>query len=104
MDISELSKRVGNWASDIQYINAVVLFGSRARGTATASSDWDICCLINENKQEGWRGIWVCESDEWKRQFCLATGLSESVVQFVAPTSSQVKAGLLECSKVLYVR
>jgi len=104
MDISELSQRVEVWACDIQYINAVVLFGSRAKGTATENSDWDICCLINENESEGWRGIWVCEADAWKREFCRATGLSESVVQFVAPTSPQVKAGLLECSKVLYVR
>lgn len=104
MELEEFREKVSAWASNIDEIRAVILFGSRAKGTSREDSDWDICCLIDGKPNEGWYGIWVVEADEWKEQFCEATGLSPTIVQFTAPTSKQVTNGLLECSRVLYLR
>ena len=104
MDIEDLSIKTSAWAEKIEHINAVILFGSRAKGTSTESSDWDICCILNHSNKCDWYGTWFHEADEWKRQFCTVTNLPFNKVQFTAPTSSQVKNGLFECSKVLYVQ
>jgi len=103
MDIKTLSRKTTDWAQNIPEICAVILFGSRARGTEKESSDWDICCVLNSQVDEGWYGTWLFEEQGWKTQFCEITGLPESEVQFVSSTSDQVVNGLLEGSRVLYV-
>lgn len=95
--------RVRNWACQQPELVAVVLFGSRAKGTATPESDWDICCFV-ASSSESWYSTWHFNAEKWKAGFCQSTGLNQQAVQFCAPTSDAVMDGLLECSKVLYVR
>jgi predicted nucleotidyltransferase len=104
MELEEFRKKVTAWAINISYIRAVILYGSRAKGTFRKNSDWDICCLVDGKPNEGWYGIWLVEAEEWKIQFCKATGLSYAKVQFTAPTSNTVINGLFECSRILYLR
>lgn len=99
---SEFIDAVKEWASTIAEIKSVILFGSRAKGTEAASSDWDICIEVQGSPLNSWYGIWVDEADDWKCGFCKATGVGESEVQFVSFTSEAVKNGVKECSKYLY--
>lgn len=102
-DISpELASNIKNWASHIPEVKGVILFGSRVRGTANQSSDWDICIEVEDSQSHPWLGIWIDKATIWKQEFCKVTGLRESEVQFVSFTSETVKSGIRECSKYLY--
>ncbi len=103
-DISDLVSVTRTWAQDVPEIRAVLLFGSRARGDARPDSDWDICVVVDGDSGNPWYGIWHCEADEWKKKFCKASSLALSEVQFCSPTSDKVKAGLEECTRVLFLR
>ena len=102
--LEELSAQTQSWARQQPELVAVLLFGSRAKGTASPGSDWDICCLVESSVTESWYGTWFFHAEAWKEGFCQATGLPANLVQFVAPTSSQVRQGLSDCSRVLYLR
>ena len=103
-DISKLISTTRAWARNIPEIRAVLLFGSRARGDARSSSDWDVCVVVEGNSGNTWYGTWHAEAGEWKKGFCSASGLSESEVQFCSPTSDKVRSGLEECTRVLFLR
>ena len=104
MELESLREKVEDWASEISDIEAVFLFGSRAKGTEKQDSDWDICCLIRDDVSDTWYGKWVCNADEWKESFCNVTTLKESSIQFTTLTSRQVQSGLYECCRVLYAK
>ena len=99
---TEFIDAINKWAATIPEIKSVILFGSRAKGLETDSSDWDVCIEVEGSPLNSWYGIWVDEADDWKHGFCETTGLSESDVQFVSFTSEAVKNGVKECSKYLY--
>jgi predicted nucleotidyltransferase len=103
---SEFHKKVRAWAEPISEIRSVILYGSRARDDHQPDSDWDICILVEtaNSKNGEWFGTWIACADSWHESFCDAVGLEKSVVQFVAPTSDAVKAGIAISSKVIYVR
>ena len=102
--LDELSAQTQSWARQQSELVAVLLFGSRAKGTATPYSDWDVCCVVDSPNTTSWYGTWFFHADAWKEGFCQATGLPADRVQFVAPTSPQVRQGLSDCSRVLYLR
>jgi predicted nucleotidyltransferase len=98
-----VSQRIQSWAEQQPDLLAVILFGSRARNTAGPSSDWDICCIVNSGHEHRY-AAWYFNVERWKDEFCDAAGLQDAPVQFMSPTSQQVRAGLLEGTRVLYVR
>ncbi|WNO10482.1 nucleotidyltransferase domain-containing protein [Teredinibacter sp. KSP-S5-2] len=104
--MSEFTKNVQDWASEISEIRAVILFGSRARGDWLPGSDWDICILLDAmNVENGeWYGTWFAYADLWHESFCKKVGLEKAEVQFTAPTSKAVKNGIARSSKILYVK
>ncbi|MGY0800149.1 nucleotidyltransferase domain-containing protein [Lysobacter sp. A286] len=102
--LQQLKQTVQAWAQQHTALSAIILFGSRAKGSARPDSDWDICCLVDGSGSESWYGTWFAHAESWKAEFCQATGLHSDAVQFVAPTSMQVTQGLFECSRMLYVR
>ena len=52
---------VAERAIEHEGIEAVVLFGSRARGTATRTSDWDIC-VVGEREPDDLEGIMAIDT------------------------------------------
>ena len=97
-----LSYRIQSWAEQEPELLAVILFGSRARNTARPDSDWDICCIVDPGNTPGY-AAWHFNAERWKQGFCNAAGLDDPV-QFVAPTSPQIRKGLLDGARVLYLR
>jgi len=96
-------KRVHEWARQHPAINAILLFGSRAAGTSTEKSDWDVCCIV-DSSEESWYATWHFNAEEWKQGFCLAANIPPESVQFCAPTSEPVVAGVLKRCQALYIR
>lgn len=101
---SELTYATRNWAEGVSEVRAVILFGSRAKGTSRTDSDWDVCIVVDGDPRNTWYGTWGAKKKQWKKQFCKAVGLPASQVQFCSPTSEYVKAGLEECSRILFLR
>ncbi|MCG8056926.1 MAG: nucleotidyltransferase domain-containing protein [Candidatus Thiodiazotropha endolucinida] len=101
-NLNQLKERVQKWASCNDLISAVFLFGSRARNEQKPN-DWDICVLVNSREGESWYPTWYFNRDNWKREYCLTTGLPESdKTQFCSVTSHEILSGLFTSNIVLY--
>lgn len=61
--LEELSARTQSWARRQPGLGAVLLFGSRAKGTARPTSDWDICCIVESSCIESRYGIWLFHAE-----------------------------------------
>jgi hypothetical protein len=107
MDWDILIPSIVSWAKEYPAIHAVILFGSRAKGTQRVDSDIDICLMIDPGPgafADTWYTVWFNNADKWKAEFASIIGASQERLQFCTFTSQQVKNGVEQGCKFLYLR
>lgn len=64
--IADLQAKIPQILEQVPYLKLLVLFGSRAKGTHTSTSDWDFAVLYDENLRQlyeldplDWLRIWT---------------------------------------------
>lgn len=94
-DVALAVARIVARAQDDPAILAVILFGSRARGEATAGSDFDVCLVLASDSHSGL-------SDAEKRLEYLAEGDVDLAVFQQLPL--YIRSRVLKEGSVLFVR
>ncbi len=79
--------------------SAVILFGSRARGTARPDSDWDILVLVPDNAPEGLFDPEYC----WQAQRSVVPGVHADVIPKRISDFDAEKNGIAMLAREAYV-
>ena len=79
MDLSEQHEKIiKEWAASTRYIQAVRLFGSRARGRAP-DSDVDLAVTVGGATPEEARGNYYAEKARWQQELTALLGMQADV-------------------------
>jgi predicted nucleotidyltransferase len=84
-----------------QRLDALWLFGSRARGEADALSDVDLAALARPDLTQA--QIWDCQL-EWTRRATLELGTDEVLVQPLNGTPVALRHAILRDARLLWTR
>lgn len=90
------------WAKSTPEIEAVLLFGSRARGTSKPDSDADLALLIYE--QHFPLAAFIGEGEAWQNHLRLATGITVNIDLLDGANTPRVVAFVKDCSVELFRR
>lgn len=104
VNLTELKPTIQQWAKQFPNIHAIILFGSRALNKHRPDSDYDICVMVDPNQSEDWYTIWFFNADIWKKEFSVLIGVPEELIQFCSLTSEEVKNGIENGCKFLFLR
>jgi predicted nucleotidyltransferase len=79
LELSQISRLIHEWAQATAEVQAVYLFGSRAKGTARPDSDLDLAISASEAN-------YLCCANDWEKQLTEAIGLRVVINQYNANT------------------
>ena len=104
MDLSEQHEKIiKEWAASTRYIQAVRLFGSRARGRAP-DSDVDLAVTVGGATPEEARGNYYAEKARWQQELTALLGMQADVELYNESGDDTVRRSCDECSKFLFER
>jgi predicted nucleotidyltransferase len=94
------SEAIAKWASAKAEIEAVVLFGSYAKGTATAESDVDVAVKIHE----AWRPLvmYITDGEDWQSELRDLTGMEVNIELMHETEAPRAYSFIQHCYVVLY--
>jgi predicted nucleotidyltransferase len=104
LDLDLIKQPIRDWATNYPDIHAVIVFGSRAKGTSKPDSDLDLCIMVDALNGETWYTRWFFQADKWKAEVLRILNIPDSKLQFCTVTSPQVIGGLKDGCKFLYLR
>lgn len=77
------------WAERQTEVQAVYLFGSRAKGHHDDSSDLDLALFLTGNDPGERDGIWICKANVWRVQLTLLLPVKVDL-QFCDPETDEI--------------
>lgn len=90
------------WAEKTPEIEAVLLFGSRAKGTSKPDSDADLALVIYENQFP--LAAFIGEGEDWQNHLRAVTGLAVNIDLLDGENTPRVVAFVKDCSVELFRR
>ena len=99
---SQQRETIRQWGEKAQYVRAIRLFGSRARGEATEKSDIDLAVTIGGDDPGTVLGIYFARAQKWQTELTSLLGTKVHVGLYDDPDMDIIRRSCDECSIVLF--
>jgi uncharacterized protein len=95
---------VRTWAASKPQIVKAWLYGSRVKGTATETSDWDVAISLDLPSVDANRRFWFDVIDEWNTELAQAAGCDVELQFNNPPETPLVASGVGQAGVLVYQR
>ena len=105
MNNQEIVRVLSDWASGVQCITRVFLFGSRAKGNNDSESDLDIAMELEpESGDANGLATWIVKSDRWQMELHKMIPYKIDLQYYQQGVTDTISKGLIDASILAYSR